>query len=129
MKVLAAEDEDSAQLRETGDRGRIHSLWYCDALETGRFEWAEVAFVVTKEDGGLYPGDEIAPSARAPGPRVAEALTTGEDTLRVGYPLTSLTHEAAHSEFVERWLGWFADASLGEFQPEVAVLPAAAPVG
>ena len=121
--------EDPAEARETGDRGRVHSLWYCDARASGRFGWAEVAFVVTKEDGDLFPGDEIAPSARAPGPRVAEALTTGAGTLRVGYPLTPLTGESDHREFVERWLGWFADAALGELRPEVRALPAPGSTG
>ena len=120
VKVLPAGEEDPDTVRRTGDRGRIHSLWYCDAFEAGRFGWAEVAFVVTKEDGDLYPGDEIAPSARAPGPRVAAALASGEDTLRIGYPLTSLADEDAHREFVARWLGWFSDASLNEFRPRVA---------
>ena len=119
VKVLPAGGEDPETVRRTGDRGRIHSLWYCDAFEASRFGWAEVAFVVTKEDGGLYPGDEIAPSARAPGPRVAGALASGEDTLRVGYPLTSLASEEAHREFVTRWLGWFSDAALNEFRPRV----------
>lgn len=122
VKVLAAGDEGPEQVRRTGDRGRIHSLWYCDAFEAGRFGWTEVAFVVTKEDGDLYPGDEIAPSARAPGPRVAVALASGENTLRVGYPLTSLAEEDAHREFVTRWLRWFSDASLDEFRPRVRVV-------
>ena len=110
------EGEDAEGGRQAGDRGRIHSLWYCDAFEAGRFEWAEVGFVVTKEDGTMFPGEGIAPSARAPGPRVAAALAARGGTLRLGYPFVSLSGEAARVEFVERWLSWFADAALGEFR-------------
>ena len=102
--------------KHTGDRGRVHSLWYCDAFEAGRFEWAELGFVVTKEDGTMFAGEGIAPSARAPGPRVAAALAARGGTLQLGYPFVALAGEEARREFAERWLGWFADAALEEFQ-------------
>ena len=118
VKALSDEDgdEDGGGGHQAGDRGRVHSLWYCDAFEAGRFEWAEVGFVVTKEDGSMFSGEGIAPSARAPGPRVAAALAARGGTLRLGYPFVSLSGEAARVEFVERWLSWFADAALGEFR-------------
>ena len=116
VKMLAGDDAEPGQVNRTGDRGRVHSLWYCDAFEAGRFEWAEIGFVVTKEDGSLFPGEGIAPTARAPGPRVAAALAARGGTLQLGYPFIPLSREDARLEFVERWLGWFADASLGEFQ-------------
>ena len=102
--------------KHTGDRGRVHSLWYCDAFEAGRFEWAELGFVVTKEDGTMFAGEGIAPTARAPGPRVAAVLTGWVGTLQLGYPFIDLAGTAARREFAERWLGWFADAALEEFQ-------------
>ena len=68
VKVLSDTDAGPGAGHQAGDRGRIHSLWYCDAFEANRFEWAELGFVVTKEDGGMFPGEGIAPSARAPGP-------------------------------------------------------------
>ena len=116
VKVLADEDGVAGAGHQAGDRGRIHSLWYCDAFEPGRFEWAELGFVVTKEDGTMFHGEGIAPSARAPGPRVAAALAARGGTLRLGYPFIPLSGEDARLEFVERWLSWFADATLGEFQ-------------
>ena len=116
VKMLSGDEEEPGQVNRTGDRGRVHSLWYCDAFEAGRFEWAEIGFVVTKEDGSLFPGEGIAPTARAPGPRVAAALAARGGTLQLGYPFIPLSRESARLEFVERWLGWFAAASLGEFQ-------------
>ena len=116
VRVLSELGEAQGLGGETGDRGRVHSLWYCDAFEANRFEWAEVGFVVTKEDGGLFPGEGIAPTARAPGPRVASVLSGRGGTLQLGYPLVSLSGEDAGRDFVERWLGWFADATLEEFR-------------
>ena len=116
VKVLGDADGNGGADHQTGDRGRIHSLWYCDAFEAGRFEWAETGFVVTKEDGSMFPGEGIAPSARAPGPRVAAALAARGGTLQLGYPFIALSGEDARVEFAERWLSWFADAILGEFR-------------
>ena len=116
VKVLADEDGMPGMGHQAGDRGRIHSLWYCDAFEAGHFAWAELGFVVTKEDGSMFPGEGIAPSARAPGPRVAAALADRGGTLRLGYPFIALAGDAARLEFIERWLSWFADATVGEFR-------------
>ena len=116
VKMLSDMSASRVDGKQTGDRGRLHALWYCDAFEAGRFEWAELGFVVTKEDGSMFQGEAIAPSARAPGPRVAAALAGRGGTLQLGYPFVDLSGEGARREFAERWLGWFADATLEEFQ-------------
>ena len=116
VKMLSDMEAMRGEGKRTGDRGRVHSLWYCDAFEAGRFEWAELGFVVTKEDGTMFQGEAIAPSARAPGPRVAAALSGQGGTLKLGYPFVGLFEEQARQEFVARWIGWFADATLDEFQ-------------
>ena len=116
VKMLSDMEAQRGEGKRTGDRGRVHSLWYCDAFEEGRFGWAELGFVVTKEDGSMFQGEAIAPSARAPGPRVAAALSGRAGTLQLGYPLIDLAGEEARREFVERWLGWLADATVEEFQ-------------
>ena len=116
VKLLPPPGEDSSPVDQTGIRGRVHSLWYCDAFEEGRFDWAEVGFVVTKEDGSLFAGEGIAPASRAPGPRVAAALAARAGTLQLGYPFVSLAQEEARLGFVRRWLGWFADATVDAFQ-------------
>ena len=116
VKMLSDVEARRGEGKRTGDRGRIHSLWYCDAFEADRFEWVELGFVVTKEDGTMFQGEAIAPSARAPGPRVAAALAGRGGTLQLGYPFVGLFGEEARQEFVARWIGWFADATLEEFQ-------------
>ena len=116
VKMLSDMISSRADGKHTGDRGRVHSLWYCDAFEAGRFGWAELGFVVTKEDGTLFPGEGIAPTARAPGPRVAAALAGRGGTLKLGYPLVDLSGAQARREFAERWVGWFADAALEDFR-------------
>ena len=116
VKMLSDMTASRSDGKHAGDRGRIHSLWYCDAFEAGRFEWAELGFVVTKEDGTMFPGEAIAPTARAPGPRVAAVLADRDATLKLGYPFVALSGEEACREFTERWLGWFADAALEKFQ-------------
>ena len=116
VKMLSDTIPSRVDGKHTGDWGRVHSLWYCDAFEAGRCEWAELGFVVTKEDGTLFPGEGIAPTARAPGPRVAAALAARGGTLQLGYPLIDLSGAEARREFAERWLGWFADAALENFQ-------------
>ena len=116
VKMLSDTIPSRVDGKHTGDRGRVHSLWYCDAFEAGRFEWAELGFVVTKEDGTMFPGEGIAPTARAPGPRVAAALAARGGTLQLGYPFIDLSGAAARREFAERWLGWFADATLEDFR-------------
>lgn len=116
VKMLSDMEAKRGEGKRTGDRGRIHSLWYCDAFVAGRFEWAELGFVVTKEDGSMFQGEAIAPSARAPGPRVAAALAGRGGTLQLGYPFIGLSGKEARREFIERWIGWFADATLDEFQ-------------
>ena len=116
VKMLSDPEDDPGQTHQPGDRGRVHSLWYCDAFEADRFEWAEIGFVVTQEDGGLFHGEGIAPAARAPGPRVAASLSSRGGTLRLGYPLVDLSSAGARRGFVERWLGWFADACLKEYR-------------
>ena len=47
---------------------------------------------------------------------MAAALAARGGTLQLGYPLIDLSGEEARREFAERWLGWFADACLENFQ-------------
>jgi serine/threonine-protein kinase len=88
-------------------KGRSHSLWFCDGSEAGHYRWFETAFWTWRSDNtdnpfALDPGDE-AGEAIAPiigvynFARVPAAIDQGEE-----------------AGFIERWLGWFASAILGE---------------
>jgi hypothetical protein len=47
---------------------------------------------------------------------VAAALAARGGTLQLGYPLVAVSGAEARREFAARWLGWFADTTLENFQ-------------
>ena len=83
--------------------GRSHSLWYCDALHEGRFEWFELAFMDWRNH------QRMVPYAAQP----EEISITFERVIsgtQLAWPLEQLDR-ADLREFVDRWIGWFAEAS------------------
>jgi serine/threonine-protein kinase len=91
-----------------GYEGRSHSLWFCDAQEDGRFAWYETAFM----DGGFSSVmGQVAPYSLAPR-EASVALSNVMGTKQLAWPFEELDR-ADVSEFVDRWIGWFADASSG----------------
>lgn len=93
--------------------GRSHSLWYCDALHEGRFEWFELAFM----DSPLFGGRQrMEPYAERP-ERISIAFERVIGTAQLAWPLEQLDR-ADPQEFVDRWIGWFAEASNSKlFRP------------
>lgn len=91
-----------------GWRGRSHSLWFCDAKVENRFEWYELAFWST---GG---SPDIEPFATAAG-SAGIAFSPVMGNLALAWPVTRLDRSDL-SEFVERWLGWFAEGASGTLQ-------------
>ena len=93
-----------------GYEGRSHSLWYCDAQDVGEFRWFETAFMksqaVPREVG------RIAPFALEPGRNACIALSPGIVHDQVAWPFTPID-QGAEGEFIERWMGWFADGAQG----------------
>ena len=93
-----------------GYEGRAHSLWYCDAKDKGVFRWYETAFMGTF---GAYDGDRICPFALDPGSQDAFYATSQiTHTVQVAWPFTSID-QGDEGEFIERWIGWLADAAQG----------------
>ena len=94
-------------------RGRAHSLWYCDAKEPDVFRWYETAFV-----HGVFTGlaQVIQPFDRDPGPEAGAALRPiiGE-RLSLDWSFTPIDQNDRDG-FIERWLGWLADAAAGQLQ-------------
>ena len=86
--------------------GRSHSLWYCDALQEGRFEWFELAFMDSPLFGGRRRMEPYA--AQPEGISIAFDRVIGATQL--AWPLEQLDR-ADPKEFVGRWIGWFAEAS------------------
>ena len=91
-----------------GFQGRSHSLWYCDAQEAGVFRWFETAFMLISgmHEVGMRPFS-MPPTGRD----VALALSILH-TYQVAWPFTPID-QGNESEFIERWLGWFATAAKG----------------
>lgn len=93
-----------------GYTGRAHSLWYCDALDEGRFAWYEVAFMefAMKSQPTRVPFAVTAPSAH-------QAFMRVMGTIQLARRFEEL-HRSELDGFLDRWLGWFASAAAGELR-------------
>ena len=89
--------------------GRVHSLWFCDAQEAGRYQWFETAFMVS---AFIPRRGRQNPFALDPGEESAKALWNGMAEWQLAWPFTPLT-VGDLDEFISRWAGWFADAAEG----------------
>lgn len=100
----------SIQLLQTSTHndyfGRSHSLWYCDALHKGQFEWFELAFM---DSPLLEDRQRMAPYAAQP-EEISIAFERVISGTQLAWPLEQLDR-ADPKEFVDRWIGWFAEAS------------------
>lgn len=83
--------------------GRSHSLWYCDALNEGRFEWFELAFMDWRNH------QRMVPYAAQP-EEISIAFERVISGTQLAWPLEQLDR-ADPKKFVDRWIGWFAEAS------------------
>ncbi|SFR30149.1 serine/threonine protein kinase [Lentzea waywayandensis] len=92
--------------------GRQHSLWYCDAQETGHFQWFETAFMVMS----LIPRrGRLNPFAIDPSQAAASAIGPGMAEWQLAWPFTPLS-VGDMDEFVTRWGGWFGDGASGQLR-------------
>ena len=92
-----------------GYKGRAHSLWYCDAKDAGVFRWYETAFMFSP----LIPKrGRINPFALGPGREACIALCPTIAEFQPAWPFTPID-QGDEDEFLERWIGWFADAAQG----------------
>ncbi|QKJ18040.1 serine/threonine-protein kinase [Microbacterium hominis] len=89
-------------------RGLSHSLWFCDAQEQGRFAWYELAF---RSSTGGPDRSRLEPFSRPPW-SVEQAFAQAAGDIELAWPPTELAL-ADPNEFVQRWIGWFADAADG----------------
>jgi eukaryotic-like serine/threonine-protein kinase len=103
-----------------GYGGRSHSLWFCDAQEAGRFAWYETAFM----DVLSRHAQPVAPYALEPR-EAAGAVSPVMTTAQVAWPFEEL-HRADPTEFVDRWINWFALAADRQlaYPPQMPEKPA-----
>ena len=95
---------------QRGYKGRSHSLWYCDAQETGVFRWYETAFMINPFN--LVGQSNFVPFALDPGREAYGALVPGVGHHQVAWPFTAID-QGSEDDFVEQWIGRFAEAAQG----------------
>jgi hypothetical protein len=93
----------------SGYEGRSHSLWFCDARETGRYQWFEAAFMIMP----LVPRiRKKNPFGLPPGRDAAKALWEGMAEFQLAWPLEAVDIGDI-DEFIDRWAMWFSEAAQG----------------
>ena len=93
--------------------GRAHSLWYCDAKDAGVFRWYETAFMFSPF---IPKRGRINPFALGPGQDAYIALSPAIAEYQPAWPFTPID-QGDEGDFLERWIGWFADAAQGLLHP------------
>jgi len=90
--------------------GRSHSLWFCDAYDEGVYRWFETAFMVFPL---ISHASSVNPFAFSPtDEEAAEAFSPVTAEYQVAWePLPF--DQGDDEQFIERWLGWFAQAARG----------------
>ncbi len=93
-----------------GWEGRSHSLWFCDAVEAGSYAWFETAFMITPL---IRRRSTLNPFSLPPSEEAAKALWMGVAEFQVAWPF-EIVGQGNIGKFVERWVGWLADATMGK---------------
>ncbi len=126
FEVIAYSSIELQMLHQGKDYdGRSHSLWYCDAQDEGMFRWYETALMFNPLIGTkLSPID---PFAVEPGREAEAALSPAMDMYQMAWPLTPID-QGNEDEFIERWIGWFAEAALGNLRRPTS-MPEIDPMG
>lgn len=106
----------------TGNRlfgwgGRSHSLWFCDAQTAGHYAWYELAFMRSVFSQSQ---STVEPFAKTP-EEVTNEFSSVVGGGQLAWPVTEIDGDDP-SEFIGRWLGWFADASSGAL-PRPSTMP------
>ena len=94
-----------------GYKGRSHSLWFCDAKDRNVFRWYETAFMFHPLSQKMSAFD---PFLMFPNNDALQALESMH-TYQVAWPFTPID-QGEETDFLERWISWFADAARGTLQ-------------
>ena len=89
--------------------GRSHSLWFCDAQEANVFRWYETSFMVNPF---IPRRGRVDPFSLSPGDSSYGAVSPVIDEFQVAWPFMAVD-QGGEEDFVERWIGWFAQAAQG----------------
>jgi len=96
-----------------GYRGRVHSLWFCDAQVAGEYGWYETAFTVNPIK--TVAGSHIPHAVSAWHDGASVALSMARNSPMVAWPFT-LLKAGQLSEFIDRWANWLAACAQGTLQ-------------
>jgi hypothetical protein len=115
--------------QQHGYAGRAHSLWFCDALESGSYGWYETAFIDQtrpandyynsyvnyfpdmESTNGIYIPYQVHPCED----KAASAFNRSDSSCLVAWPPTRL-EPGDLDEFIDRWANWLAAAAQGGLQ-------------
>jgi serine/threonine protein kinase len=94
-----------------GYEGRSHSLWFCDAHDAGVYRWFETAFMIHPL---VRESSSVAPFALVPDDKdaVAAFSSFGIGRRQIAWEPVPFD-QGDEDQFIERWLGWFAEAVNG----------------
>lgn len=99
-----------------GYMGRSHSLWYCDALEEGRFRWFETGFMTNQQVVIVIGPQSTLPRSLPPGKEAYDAISRTDQPNVRALDYTPVD-QSSQSGFVDRWITYFGDAANGALQP------------
>lgn len=105
IRVIMTQDEDQRK-----SIGRSHSLWYCDAQTQGEFGWYELAFMGNPL---MWSKQSEEPFSCSP-PQGERAFLPAIDEIQLAWAPEEIDGDDP-SEFIVRWIDWFAQAANGEF--------------
>lgn len=92
-------------------QGRSHSIWYCNALDRATYRLVELAFMAIWTD----EIKSVEPFALEPDEDAFLALSPTMHIYQSAWNFTPID-QGNEDEFIDRWLGWFGDASRGNLQ-------------
>lgn len=96
-------------------RGRGHGLYFADAFAEGSFKWVETSFMHTDERNRDDPHMEPISQTDLEDIGLQAAFNDVQGRLQVVWPPTPLDF-GDWDEFIQRWLTWFAEASMGRLK-------------
>lgn len=100
---------------EKGWLGRSHGLYYADAFDKSNYRWFEMAFMYPDERRPAKPSVEPYGVQEMHDYGLHAALNDVQGLRQLAWPVTPLD-SSDHDGFIQRWLTWFAQASMGQLE-------------
>jgi eukaryotic-like serine/threonine-protein kinase len=98
---------------QTGWYGFSHSMWFTDIFSEGDYVWVELAFESEPSRSGPSNWQPTSKSPRQVD--LVELLAQGNASKELVTNARLLT-PLQQDEFIDRWVGWVADAVMGKLQ-------------